>query len=215
MLYVSIHYLSAKRELIYYFSVIRELITRYVSATRELMLLPRYTWAHDVLFQWYTWARDMLLQCYTWANNMLLMDEYLTANQAFICILDIQESESKLHTGKACGVEVEIYVHSFLNWVLDGEWSPSRLGRPLYRKERAPVSHRMGGCVGLVAGPDIWWHRKLSSSCRKPNNDPSAVQPVANKNSHHKDCDIASPQTHWKRKNLYASVSYWFQQADI
>jgi len=46
---------------------------------------------------------------------MLLMDKYLTANQTFICILDIQESESKLHTVKGYVVEVEIYVHSFLN----------------------------------------------------------------------------------------------------
>jgi len=73
----------------------------------------------------------------------------------------------------------------------------------------------MGACVGLVAGPDVWWHRKLSFSCRKPNNDPSALQPVANKNSYHKDCDIQSSQIHRKKKDLYASVSYWFQQADI
>jgi hypothetical protein len=50
----------------------------------------------------------MLLQCYAWANNMLLIDKYLTANQTLICILDIQESESKLHTVKGYGVEVEI-----------------------------------------------------------------------------------------------------------
>jgi len=39
---------------------------------------------------------------------MLLMDKYLTANRTFICIFDIQESDSKVHTVKAYGVEVEI-----------------------------------------------------------------------------------------------------------
>jgi hypothetical protein len=88
--------------------------------------------------------------------------------------------------------------------------------RPVSLPQRkGPFSHRMGGWVGLVVGPDVWWHRKLSSSCRKPNNDPSALQPVANKNSHHKECDIPSSQTQRKWKDLHASVSYWFQQADI
>jgi len=39
---------------------------------------------------------------------MLLMDKYWTANQTFICILDTQESESKVHTVKAYVVEVEM-----------------------------------------------------------------------------------------------------------
>jgi len=49
----------------------------------------------------------MLLQWYAGTNNMLLMDRYVTANQTFICIFDIQKSESKVHNVKTYGVEVE------------------------------------------------------------------------------------------------------------
>ena len=121
--YVSLYYFSAKHELIYYFSVIcefikcyfnvtRELITCYFPATHDLMLLQCYTRASvlyvnsivtsvlyvssKVLLQCYMWEYNMLLQCYAWANNMLLMDKYLTANQTFIRIFDMQESESKV-----------------------------------------------------------------------------------------------------------------------
>jgi hypothetical protein len=39
---------------------------------------------------------------------VLVIEKYLTANETFICILDIQDSESKVYTAKAYGVEVEM-----------------------------------------------------------------------------------------------------------
>jgi hypothetical protein len=57
----------------------------------------------------------------------------------------------------------------FSTSVLDGgEWSASRSGRFTFG-ERAPGTHRIGGCVNPIAGLDAVDKRKISCPCRESN----------------------------------------------
>jgi hypothetical protein len=56
---------------------------------------------------------------------------------------------------------VDVYLHVFLTSALvGGEWSPSRRGR-FTREETAPVTHWIGGLVGLRVGLDEVEKRKF------------------------------------------------------
>jgi hypothetical protein len=64
---------------------------------------------------------------------------------------------------------VEVWLQAFLTSVLDGgEWSVSHPGR-FTPRERAPVTHWIGGCVGPRVGLDVVVRGKIPSPCRDSN----------------------------------------------
>jgi hypothetical protein len=68
-------------------------------------------------------------------------------------------------------------LHAFLTSALDGgEWSASRFGRPNPR-ERASVTHWIGGWVGFRTGPDTVAKKKYSQPLPRP--ETPIIQPIA------------------------------------
>jgi len=58
---------------------------------------------------------------------------------------------------------VEVYLHAFLTFALDGdEWSASRSGR-FTPRERTPGTHCIGGCMGPRSGLDAGWGEKFTA----------------------------------------------------
>jgi hypothetical protein len=80
---------------------------------------------------------------------------------------------------KAYGV-VDVQIHIFLtSALLGGEWM-SFTARPLYPRGKNPLTHWIGGWVGLRAGLDDLEKRKFLPH-RDSNSDPSVAQPVASR----------------------------------
>jgi hypothetical protein len=68
--------------------------------------------------------------------------------------------------------------HSLTSALDGGEWSASRPGR-FTCKETAPVTHWIGGWVGLTAVLDAVVKRKIPSSRQESNPRTQLVQPLA------------------------------------
>jgi hypothetical protein len=86
------------------------------------------------------------------------------------------------HTGTVYGKRLEEWryssTHSLTSGLDGGEWSASRPGRFTLR-ERAPVTHCIGGWVGPRAVLDTMVKRKIPSPRRESNPRTPIVQPVA------------------------------------
>jgi hypothetical protein len=68
--------------------------------------------------------------------------------------------------------------HSLTSALDGGEWSASRPGS-FTSREKAPDTHRIGGCVGPRAVLDAMLKRKIPSPCRESNPRTPIVLPVA------------------------------------